>query len=377
MKKFIFFGLILIIIAAAIYFVYTVFISRPPAYQLNYFVLNSHTINKNDLKINFDILFNDDDLNNYQLLFSNGSTTLTNKLQLKGVHKAYKQEYLKDSINHIFNVFRKKVNKQQVDPNQTIASMIELYLNNINKNNLNEYYFIAGSFPNCYKVSDANICISRIEKILSKDTTWKQIDIESRKKINWNITTNSEEPEQLIFNYLNHIGFIRIKDIVTAPKRICSYDNTIIITAFEPISDSKFDNFIKELKQKYGDEFSALLITQDNLNGKIFEFNSTNISDFKKYLTTIRTIKWDHLASLLEKTAELKIKYNYNNIVFFGNLPYSLGKKTIETYAYDSLKGGQYFWHFNDKNKLNIITKQFIEYFQKNYNVIIKYYMDR
>lgn len=369
MKKVIFYSAIVILGALVGYFIYTIFFAKQQHFLLHFTILPSDDSQKIEPNINFEKLLEFDYIDNYQFIFSDGISTYSKDIDLKGIHQAYRLKILNDTFLYSYKTFLKKTKRNNFDPNQAIFSLVENLSNNLSKSDLIHQYYLIGSFPNCYQIKDAENCIARIDKLLQKDTLWKQFEIEERKKINWNLNSNAEEPEELIYNFLLERQLIKSKDLKITPKRKCLYNDTIIITIFEKIDEANSKKIVSNLKKTFGNQFVCIILSQQNLGGIQFEFNDDDISNFVNYISSVPKIKWEHLQHLFEKAADLFNKEK-NNLVFIGNLPETTGK-AIKTKAYEKLSKSNINWYFNNKNQINLNTNQFIEYFQKNFNVTI------
>ncbi len=373
MKKLIFYSIILIIVALVAYFIYTL-VGPNPTLRLNVYLfeLNERQNPKsiannivNSLEIGNGIEVN---IINYQNVYNSGQISLT-------TYSTNSKIKWQDTIEKLISSFLKTSKTNTSNPNFQMESIVDHILMNINNNDYDDYYYLCGAFPNCYKIEDANTCNRKINEILSKDTTWKSIDQTKLKKVSWNFVSNFNEPENKIYEFLLKNNFILNKNVVLSEDRKCILDLTIPIVLFEPITPDLINKITENLKEKFGENFIAKIFSSSNVNGESVEFTKENLSNFKKYVQNVPKTDWNNLENLFVNSIsgiEPILLKNKNNkyVVFSGLLP-TVGKGKFESVNYDKLQKYKIYWILNNKRN-NILTNEFIDGLQKHKSIIIE-----
>ncbi len=155
---------------------------------------------------------------------------------------------------------------------------------------------IAGKFPICYDKENMNKALSNFKKNLS-------IKNKDLIEINWMVQSNSEEPENIFYNYLKNSGIKFLDNQITVAKRVCpSSSRKVYSIFFNPIDSSDVQNFEKLLTSNYGKDLKLKIWNDSKVNDSII---STNNGLFKpgdrKLLSELSKGQWTSIGFLIKQ----------------------------------------------------------------------------
>ena len=200
----------------------------------------------------------------------------------------------------IFDLIKSKINLFKITSttnlNETANNQIEdlaRVLSNINKETS---VVIAGKFPICYDNENMNKAISNFKKNL----TIKNKDLI---EINWMVQSNSEEPENIFFDYLKNLGIKFLDNQITVAKRVCpSSSRKVYSIFFNPIDSSDVQNFEKLLTSNYGKDLKLKIWNDSKINDSIISINNGIIKpNDKKLLSELSKGQWTSIGYLIKQ----------------------------------------------------------------------------
>lgn len=196
---------------------------------------------------------------------------------------------LKLIINETKNIKSSNLNESANNQIEDLARV----LSNINTETS---VVIAGKFPFCYDKENMNKALSNFKKNLKINDT-------SLIEINWMVQSNSEEPENIFYNYLKNSGIKFLDNQITVARRVCpSSSRKVYSIFFNPIDSSDVQNFENLLSTNFGKDLKLKIWNDSKINDSIISINNGIIKpNDRMLLLGLNKGQWTSIGYLIKQ----------------------------------------------------------------------------